>query len=264
MEGAGRQQVDHAREVTEEDAVGARVDELLRARRSGQVRARIDARDLHAAAPELDRPGVVGEQRGGSEVDKGRRLRERVPADGVVVIAEHRVRARKAHEDAAKALLAARPREQVAADEDEVGPPLGDPVDRPLDRPHTPRGKPEVEVGEVRDAQPVELGRESGQRDPADGEPHPARLVPAPGGHARGRPAEEPGGPPCPPRRHGPLTLPSPTRAHSAATVAGSDPAVARPPGRTEKRAGAPTPPGSGAPVCPSISLDAGRHETLR
>ena len=51
-------------------------------------------------------------------------------------------------------------REQVAAHQHQVGLALGDPVDRPGDRPAPARGKAEMEIAEMGDAQAVELLRQ--------------------------------------------------------------------------------------------------------
>ena len=55
----------------------------------------------------------------------------------MVVVPKNDVRMRQAREQRKQLLLAARAREQVAGDTDEVGLTLGDPADRPLDRAHS-------------------------------------------------------------------------------------------------------------------------------
>jgi hypothetical protein len=64
--------------------------------------------------------------------------------------------------------LAPRPRQQVARDADEVGLPFRDPLDATLNSAHAARRHAEVEVGEVRDPQAVELGRQPWDPDLAD------------------------------------------------------------------------------------------------
>ena len=54
-----------------------------------------------------------------------------------------------------------------------------------LDRVRRPARHAEVEVREVRDPQPVELGRQARQRDVARLEPHPSRLEPRPAERGR-------------------------------------------------------------------------------
>jgi hypothetical protein len=90
-----------------------------------------------------------------------------VPQDDVRVAAE-------AGENGAQAALAASAGDEVSGDADEVGFPLDDPVDRAVDRAEPARRDAEVEVREVRDAQPVELGRQPRNEQLADAEADPA------------------------------------------------------------------------------------------
>src|ERR1700754_4115989 len=81
--------------------------------------------------------------------------------------------------------LSLRAGEQIAGDAHEVRLALGDPVDRLLDGASAARGDAQVKVREVRDAEPVELGRGPPDRQLPHTQPHPAGLAPRPGGSAR-------------------------------------------------------------------------------
>ena len=135
VEHAGREPVDDVREVAEQDAqVGSAVDDALRSRQPSAVGTRVDADDLDGAAAELDRPRVVREKRGRLELVQLGRTGERVARRGEVMVPEHRVAARHPRQERAQALFARGPREQVAADQRQVGLPLLDPVGSALDR----------------------------------------------------------------------------------------------------------------------------------
>ena len=83
-------------------------------------------------------------------------------------------------EQLAEPRLAARMRDEVARDADEVGPPLGDPGDGALARPVAARQRrAEVEVGEVRDPEPVERRGQPVDRDLEHARAQPAGLEPA-------------------------------------------------------------------------------------
>ena len=99
----------------------------------------------------------------------------------------------------------ARVREQVAGDADEIRPALAHPLHRLRDRACPPRGRPQVEVGEMGDAEPGQRGRQPVDRDLADPRPQPAGFEPAPG-ERRGREREqdpEKGQAGCPPESSG-------------------------------------------------------------
>ena len=156
-----------------------------RARPTVPVRARVDADDLDLSPAQLERPRVVDSRVAGSRSRQLGRMRERVAGLGEVVVAEDGVAAGQPGEQPAQPLLARAAREQVAADQRQVRLPLLDPVDGALDRRRPARRKAEMEVGEVRDPQAVELCREPGQRT-ADASPAaPSRPRSAP---TRGRP----------------------------------------------------------------------------
>ena len=109
------------------------------------------------------------------------RLRERIAAVREVVVAEHDEAGAELGEQALELREPRRPRHEVARDADEVRRPLRDPGDRLLAR-HAGRATgAEVEVGEVRDAEAVELGRHAVELDLEHPLPQPARLEPAPG-----------------------------------------------------------------------------------
>ena len=119
-------------------------------------------------------------------------MREGVAGRGEVVVAEHGEAARQAGEQRPQPCLAGAAREQVAADQRQVGLPLLDPVDRALDRRRAARGHAEVEVREVRDPQALELGRQARQRARQRLELDPARLEVSPRQPGRRRGAAEP------------------------------------------------------------------------
>jgi hypothetical protein len=106
------------------------------------------------------------------------------------VVPEHGERRSEAAQQAAEQRLAVRPREQVAGDADEVGPAFPDPRDRALHGDGSARGDAEVEVGQVRDAKPVELRRQALDRHVEHTRAQPTGLEPAVGqagrtGHER-------------------------------------------------------------------------------
>src|SRR6185503_11128749 len=82
--------------------------------------------------------------------------------------------------------LAAGARKQVAGDDDEVRPSSLDPIHRARDCRRAARGRAEVEIGEVRDPHPVELGRQARHLQRQHAKPDPARLEVAPGEPAGG------------------------------------------------------------------------------
>src|SRR5919201_3353875 len=138
--------VDDAGVVAEEDPqVGLRIDEVLRMRAAVPVASRVDADDLDPPAAQLDRPALVGEERRRLELVERRLAGERVAAVAVVVVAEDGVAARQAGDELAQPRLAARAREEVAADADEVGRAGGGPLDRSLDGTRAARGNAEME-----------------------------------------------------------------------------------------------------------------------
>ena len=78
------------------------------------------------------------------------------------MISEHRERGKRQPVDERSQLrLAARMRQEVAGDRDEIRPALRRPVDRALDCVHPARRDAEVEVGQMRDAEAVELHRQA-------------------------------------------------------------------------------------------------------
>ena len=121
LEHARLEPVDHVWEMAEQDAeVGARIREPLGPSLAAPVRPRVDADDLDTAAAQLERPRVVDEQDRFAEVGDGCPFRERIARDREVVVAEDGVAARQPREQLPQPGLGSPPREQVAADEDEV------------------------------------------------------------------------------------------------------------------------------------------------
>ena len=121
---------------------------------------------------------------------------ERVAAVGEVVVAEHDEARPEAVE---QPLELAHPRaagDEVARDAHEIRPALGHPVHRLAHGAEASRRHAEMEVGEVRDPQPVELRRDPVEPHVQDALPQPPRLEPRPGGDSRDRDGEreqEPG-----------------------------------------------------------------------
>ena len=165
------------------------------ARRDGAipnaVRPRIDAGDLDAPAPQLNRPRFVGKQRRRPELYVRARLRERIARVRQVVVAEDGVARGQAGRAAPAAWLATRPRHQVAADEGQVRLAADRPLDRPLDRLLPARRQSEMEdrTG-VRSADPSALpgALAAGRAARAAGPTRP-RSGPRRGPPARRRPA---------------------------------------------------------------------------
>jgi hypothetical protein len=180
VEDARPKPVDHLREVAEKDSqVGVRVREALRSRESRPIGARIDADDLHTSTSKLDRLGLVRQNPRRAEVAQLHRLRERVPRDREIVVAEDREAARKPRQELAQHRLAPPAGDEVAADQRQVRLPLLDPLDRSLDRVGSTRRGPEVEVRQMGDAKPVQLRRQPRKPDVGRLQPHPPRLEPA-------------------------------------------------------------------------------------
>jgi hypothetical protein len=191
--GVGPEAVEDVREVAQQDSeVGLGIDVPLGPCLAPAVRARVDPDYLHAAAAHLQRPRLVGEQRRRLELRERSRRGERVAAQRVVVVAQHGVAARKARHEASQLVLRSWPREQVAADADEVGIARRRPLDRALDGLRAARRHTKVEVRKVDDAKPFELGRQPRQADLERPKPNPARLEPAP--RDRGKRCEPTGG----------------------------------------------------------------------
>jgi hypothetical protein len=154
-----RNPADDPREVAEQDAqIGAGVDEVLRTRASVGVRPGIDTDDLNAPSSELELDALVAQEGDTLErIDCGRidALRERIAAVGEVVVAEYDVAAADVGEKACELAHARTPRHEVAGDENEIRPALASPDDRIFGRASTARPDPEMEIGEMHDADPV-------------------------------------------------------------------------------------------------------------
>ena len=95
---------------------------------------RVDAGDPDPPATQLHEPPRRSQQRRRLELAEVRRLRLRIAADRDVVVAEHGVRGAASRASAPAARLAARVREQVARDRDEIRLPLAHPARPPRRR----------------------------------------------------------------------------------------------------------------------------------
>jgi hypothetical protein len=147
------QPIDGSRKVTQQDAkIGFAVDKVLRPGPAAQVRARIDADQLHTAPAQLERHGLVGQQRGlSAQLEALRSPRERVARHAEIVIAENGVARWEPGEQTVQAFLAARVGEQVARDAHEVRPALGRPRDAALHGTRATRRHTQVKVRQMHD-----------------------------------------------------------------------------------------------------------------
>src|SRR5262245_42462096 len=184
VEGALGNSPHDAREVAEEDAeVGRRVGELTGARFVDRVAARIDSDDLDTASAQLTLGRGVEEDGNAVEpfelvaVDP---LRERIPAVGEVVVPEDDDASRELFEQPFEQRQPVPPRDEVAGEEDELRPSLGDPGDRLLGGTPPPSNDAQVEVGEVRDPDAVELFGNAFELHLEHALANPSGLEPAP------------------------------------------------------------------------------------
>jgi len=97
------------------------------------------------------------------------------------VVAEHDVRPAESRQQGLELRGAAGSGQEVARQTDEIGLSLLDPGDRALDGAGSARRHTEVEVGQMRDTQPVELGRQPGQFQLELAQPDPTGFEPAVG-----------------------------------------------------------------------------------
>jgi hypothetical protein len=179
VEDARFEPVDHLREVAEEDAkVGLGIGQALRLRASGAPGTRVDADDLHLAATKLDRLGFVGKEVRRAQVGGLADLGERILADPEVVVSENGVAGGEPCEQLAKKPLTASTRQEIAADQSQVGLPLLDPIHGTLDCTDASRRRTEVEVREMCDPNPIQLGRQPSERHVLFDQPDPARFEP--------------------------------------------------------------------------------------
>jgi hypothetical protein len=187
VERPGLESVDHLREVAEQDAqVGAAIGEALRTGLTGAIRPRVDPDDLDSATAQLECHGIVGEEPRGSELGDVDALCEGILGDRVIVISQHREAVREPGEQLTETSLTPSPREQIAADQRQVRLPLLDPINGVLDGAQPTGGQTQVEVGEMRQAQPVQLRREAREANLPRLQPNPTSLEPTPGGQACG------------------------------------------------------------------------------
>ena len=105
---------------------------------------------------------------------------ERVARDCDVVVSEHGEGV-EALQRLVELRAAAWTRQEISCGDDEIGPALAHPGRRLPHGDAAARRRPEVEVGEVRDPQPVELGRQPVDRHVENAHAHPAGLEPAVG-----------------------------------------------------------------------------------
>jgi len=123
-----------AGEVAEQDAqISCRIRQPVRVRGATHVRTRIDAGDLNAPPTKVDRPGIVRQQRRAPEVLDPTGLRKRVAGRGEVVVSEYRVTTWHPFEQASEPPLTARSRDEIAADQRQVGLAGFNPLDRTRD-----------------------------------------------------------------------------------------------------------------------------------
>ena len=97
------------------------------------------------------------------------------------MIPQHDIRPAELGEQLAQQWLPPWMRDEIARDADEVRPARYRPVDPAPARDPAPPRWPEVEVGEVCDPKPVELGRQPGELDLEHSGAQPARLEPCVG-----------------------------------------------------------------------------------
>ena len=177
--------------VTEQDSeTRALVCKRLGPSAASGVGLRIDADDLHTSAPNLDLDARVAEQGDTCKrADRSRidALRERVAAVGEVVVPEDDEARGERSEKSLQERHPRSARDEISSDTDEIWAPLDDPGDGILDRAPAPRRDSEMEVGQVRDPEAVELGRTPRHLDLEDAAPEPTGFEPSPGhrGHRR-------------------------------------------------------------------------------
>src|SRR5204863_1679077 len=115
---------------------------------------RVAAHHLDPASSDLDRDSRVFKENRACLQDRARvaRTRERVPRRLDVVVAEHRVDPVPGSQPShrfAECTLAARPRDEIARQRDEIYLPLRRPADRLLERPAVPGDSAQMEVREM-------------------------------------------------------------------------------------------------------------------
>src|SRR4029450_5577522 len=101
------------------------------------------------------------------------------------MVSQDDVAARQPGEKFAETRLPASPRNEISADQRQIRLPLFHPRNRTLNRPRAAGRNAEVEVGEMRDAQPLELRRQPPHRNLLGLQPNPARLEPGVSGESR-------------------------------------------------------------------------------
>ena len=160
VERVTRQTVKNRGKVAEEDTeIGVGIRETPGRRLSPAEASWIDAHQLDMAPAELERLRLVHEEARRREVGEAGGAREGIPAVLDVVIAEDHVAPLESKQQLAEQRLTARPGDEVSRDDSEVRRERHRPLDRALGR-HVAAGRDaEVKVGQMDDAQPVQLGR---------------------------------------------------------------------------------------------------------
>ena len=182
VERPGWQAIDRVREVGEQDAqVGRRIGEPDR---WTPATLGSTTHELDSATTDVDRSGDVLEQLGRlPEVLDSSFPAERVPRLVDVDVpedGEHAVRCAQPAKAAKQLRLAASPREQVARDRDEIRLLLPEPAYGRAEDPAVQGQRAEMRVGEMPDAEPVELGRKGRQGKLEESPLEPLRLEEAP------------------------------------------------------------------------------------
>lgn len=176
LEGSGWQPVDRRGEVGEEDGEVGRPPQVgLPAPGAG-----VEAGDPHPASPQVEEAPLVEEERGRRQALQLHGLREGIAARRQVVVAEDGVAGREAADEVAEEGLAPPSGDEVAGQGHEIRAAGGRPGHGPAHRPLPPRGQAQVEVGQVGDAEPVQLWRQARHLHLQHAEPYPPRLDPAP------------------------------------------------------------------------------------
>ena len=185
--------IDYLGEMTDENSqVRVRVRKSVRVCDPVHVRTWIHARDLHPAAIQFDNASLVRKQRRLSEVVQLGRFRPRIAADSEVVIPEDGVTVGQPVEQRTQERLSSWTRQEVAADQGQVRPPLLHPGNGSLDCRRSAGGNSEMKIGEVCDPQPSELVRQAGDRNGERAKADPAGFEVSPGEAGRRRARKSP------------------------------------------------------------------------
>jgi hypothetical protein len=158
-----------AGEVTQKDAQArGRVRKLVRSRFPRCVCLWVDTHDLDPPTAKLELDALIPKERDAFErLDRSRvdPLRERIPAVGEVVVAEHDEAGAEFVEKTLEERHPGAARHEIAGNANDVRAPFDDPVKGLLDRAPAAGGDAKMEVREVRYSETVELGRKSFELD---------------------------------------------------------------------------------------------------